>query len=72
MAALRYFIWENADFFRVFASEGLYRRRGDVRGHPGAPHHRVARPGAPAPPPGVVASWPLSVSSLDSVSRREK
>jgi hypothetical protein len=28
--------------------------------------------GAPAPPPGVVASWPLSVSALDSVSCRGK
>jgi hypothetical protein len=28
--------------------------------------------GAPAPPPGVVASWPLSVSALDSLSCWEK
>jgi hypothetical protein len=28
--------------------------------------------GAPVPPPGVVASWPLSVSALDSVSCRKK
>jgi hypothetical protein len=61
---LRNFIWENADFFRVFASEPLYRRRGDVRGHQGGPHHVVARPGVdrrhqvvwppPGPPPSLL------------------
>jgi hypothetical protein len=30
---------------RVFCPEALYRRRGIVRGQPGAPHTRVARPG---------------------------
>jgi hypothetical protein len=44
-----------------FASEALNRRRGDVRGGPGGPHHRVACPGVhprhplvwfpPGPPP---------------------
>jgi hypothetical protein len=29
---------------RVFRPEALYRRRGVVRGQPGAPHTRVARP----------------------------
>jgi hypothetical protein len=57
----------DADCFRVFASEGIYRRKGDVRGHPGCPHHMVAWPGGPAPPHGVAASWPSSVSALDSV-----
>jgi hypothetical protein len=59
---LRNFIWENADLFRVFASEAFYRRMGDVRRHPGAPHHRVARPGVHPrhqvvwPPPGPPSS----------------
>jgi hypothetical protein len=30
--ALQNFTGENADCFRVFATEALYRRRGDVRG----------------------------------------
>jgi hypothetical protein len=34
-----------ADSSRVFHPEALYRRRGVVRGQPGAPHTRVARPG---------------------------
>jgi hypothetical protein len=34
--AMRNFIYENADSFRVFASDDFYRRRGDVRGHQGA------------------------------------
>jgi hypothetical protein len=33
------------DSFRVFHPEALYRRRGVVRGQPGAPHTRVVRPG---------------------------
>jgi hypothetical protein len=44
-AALWNFTGKNDNQFRVFASETLYRRRGDVRGHPGAPHPRVAHPG---------------------------
>jgi hypothetical protein len=35
-AVMRNFSWMDADLFRVFASEALYRRRGDVRGHQGA------------------------------------
>jgi hypothetical protein len=31
--------------FRVFRPEASYRQRGVVRGQPGAPHTRVARPG---------------------------
>jgi hypothetical protein len=54
------FIGENADWFRVFMSEGLYRRKGDVRGRTRGPHHLVARPDGgrhpmvclpPSPPP---------------------
>jgi hypothetical protein len=48
---LQNFLWMDADSFRVFASEGIYRRKGDVRGHPGDPHHLVARPG------GTHATW---------------
>jgi hypothetical protein len=44
-AALWNFSWTDADSFRVFASEGIYRRKGDVRGHPGGPHHLVVQPG---------------------------
>jgi hypothetical protein len=40
--ALRNFSWMDADSFRVFASERIYRRKGDVRGHPKVPHHTVA------------------------------
>jgi hypothetical protein len=63
----------DAHQFRVFASEALYMRRGNVRGQPGAPHLVVARPGGtPAPPYGVPASWPPSVSPSDFISCREK
>jgi hypothetical protein len=44
-AALRNFTRRYANFSRVFASEASYRRRGDVRGHQGVPHHSVAHPG---------------------------
>jgi hypothetical protein len=37
-AALRNFTGRNADWLRVFATEALYRQRGDVRGVPGGPH----------------------------------
>jgi hypothetical protein len=42
---LRNSFWKFADSPRVFRPEALYRRRGVVRGQPGAPHTRVARPG---------------------------
>jgi hypothetical protein len=55
-----------ADSFRVFCPEALYRRRGIVRGQPGAPHTRMARPGpgprhlcvraASGPPPALFRS----------------
>jgi hypothetical protein len=44
-AELRNFFWKIVDSFRVFHPEASYRRRGVVRGQPGAPHTRVARPG---------------------------
>jgi hypothetical protein len=44
-AALRNFTGRNANLFRVFTLETLYRLRGNVRGWPGPPHHRVACPG---------------------------
>jgi hypothetical protein len=48
--------------FRVFASEGIYRRKGDVRGHLGGPHHLVARPGGDSRHPMV---WqPLALLRL--------
>jgi hypothetical protein len=43
-AALRIFSWIDANSFRVFASEGIYRWKSDVRVHPRGPHHLVARP----------------------------
>jgi hypothetical protein len=66
-AALRNFSWMDAHSFRVFTSKAIYRRKGDVRGHPRGPHHGLARPGAPVPPGGVATSVPSSVSALDSV-----
>jgi hypothetical protein len=45
-AALRNFSWMDTDSFRVFASEAIYRWKGDVRGHPRGPHHGLARVGA--------------------------
>jgi hypothetical protein len=67
VVVLQNFLWMDAGLFRVFATEGIYRRKGDVRGWPRGPHLVVVRPGGPAPPHGVAASWPSSVSALDSV-----
>jgi hypothetical protein len=63
-AALRNFSWMDADSFRVLALEGIYRRKGNVRGHPGGPHHLVAWSRgdprhpmvwqAPGPPPSLL------------------
>jgi hypothetical protein len=69
-AALRDISRMDADYFRVFTSEEIYRWKGDVRGHPRGPYHTVARPGAP--PYGVATSVPSSVSALDFVSVLEK
>jgi hypothetical protein len=41
-AALRNFSWMEADSFRVFVSEAIYRRKGEIRGHLRGPHHVVA------------------------------
>jgi hypothetical protein len=47
----------------------LNRRRGGVRGRPGAPHHPLAWPrgGGGTPPPSVVGPWPPSGSPSDFV-----
>jgi hypothetical protein len=45
-AVLRNSSGKNADSFRVFCLEALYRRRGIVRGLPGRPHNGWAWPGA--------------------------
>ena len=66
-AELWNFSWNMTLVFRVFQSGGIYRRKGKVGGHPGGPHHVVARPGGPAPPYGVAASSAHFVSPLDSV-----
>ena len=38
-AELRNFSWMETDSLRVFASGAIYRRKGDVGGRPGGPHH---------------------------------
>jgi hypothetical protein len=63
----RTFRGSRLDSFRVFALEAIYRRKGDVGGRPRGPHHGQARPRGDAPPHGVAALVPSSVSSLDSV-----
>jgi hypothetical protein len=67
VAALQNFSWKEADSFRVFMSEGIYRRKGDVRGHLRGPYHTVVQPEGRAPPYGVASPWLFSVSRLDSV-----
>jgi hypothetical protein len=59
--------------FRVFHPEASYRRRGIVRGQPGAPHTRVAWPG-PGPRHLCVraASGPPPAFFRSSGSFREK
>jgi hypothetical protein len=66
-AALRNFLWTETRLFRVFASERIYRQKGDVRGWTRGPHHLVVRPGEATPPYGVASPWPSSVFALDSV-----
>jgi hypothetical protein len=66
VVALQNFSWMEANSFRVFTLGAIYRRKGDVRWHPGGPHHTMARLGG-APPYGVAASVPSSVSALDSI-----
>jgi hypothetical protein len=62
-AELRNCFWKIDDSFRVFCPEASYRRRGVIRGQPGAPHTRVAQPG-PGPRHLCVraASGPLRLS----------
>jgi hypothetical protein len=70
-----------ADSPRVFHPEASYRQRGIVRGQPGAPHTRVARPGpgpchlcvrvASGPPSGslsVFGKLPKKIRLLELVS----
>jgi hypothetical protein len=71
-AVLRNFSGRNANSFRVFASEALYRRRGDVRGHQGGPHPLVARPGVDLRHPMVCLAPGCPLSLLWTPSRVEK
>jgi hypothetical protein len=65
---LQYVSWKSVRALRVFATKGIYRRKGDVRGGARGPHHLVARPGGGPrgpmvrPPPGSPSSllWTLS------------
>jgi hypothetical protein len=62
-----------ADSPRVFHPEALYRRRGIVRGQPGAPHTRWAWPGAGSRPLHVrAASGPPPALIRSSGSFQEK
>jgi hypothetical protein len=72
-AALRNCSGKNANCFRVFCPEALYRQKGVVRSGPGAPHHRWARPG-PRPCPLVVraASGPSLAPVWSSILFQEK
>ena len=54
-AALRNSSWNMTCFFRVYASGGINRRRGNVGGAPRGPNHQAARWG-PLPRRPVV--WP--------------
>jgi hypothetical protein len=68
-AALRNFSWKDADSFRVFTMEGIYRRKGDVRGRLRGPHHGLAWLGVDprhqvvwpprCPPPSLLWTPPL-------------
>jgi hypothetical protein len=63
-AELRNCSGKNADSFRVFRPEALYRRRGIVRGAARAPSHVGGTTrGQAASPYCVGPSWPHSVSS---------
>jgi hypothetical protein len=52
------------DFPRIFRPEASYRRRGNVRGGPGAPDTRVARPRPGPRQPYVREACGPSPSSL--------
>jgi hypothetical protein len=72
-AELRNSFWKIADSLRVFRPKTLYRRRGVVRGQPGAPHTRVARPGpGPCQPCVRAASGPPPALFRSSGSFRGK
>jgi hypothetical protein len=72
---------KNVDWFRVLAPKGTYRRKGGVKGGPGAPHQRVVRPevhprhplvwwvpGPPSGSPSVFVSCPGKIRGLGFVS----
>jgi hypothetical protein len=63
-AELQNCFWKIAESPRVFHPEALYRRRGNVRGHPGAPHTGAVRPGPGLRQPYVRAASGPSPSSL--------
>jgi hypothetical protein len=72
-AELRNYSGNFADSPRVFHPEALYRRRGVVRGQPGVPHTRWARPGAEPRPLRVrAASGPPSALFRSLGSFQEK
>jgi hypothetical protein len=72
-ATLRNCSGKNADCSRVFRREAFYRRRGIVRGPPGWPHHRWARPGArPRPLMVSLPSGPPPALFRSSSFVREK
>ena len=54
---LRNSSWNIVDCSRVFATEGIYRRRGDVGGVPRGPPHRAACPPSWPPQPMEWRSW---------------
>jgi hypothetical protein len=64
---LQFVSWKSVRSLRVFPTKGIYRRKGDVRGGPGAHTTWWRGQGWPAPPYGAAASWSSSVSPLDSV-----
>jgi hypothetical protein len=72
-AALQNCSGKNADCFRVFRREALYRRRGVVRSGPGGSHHGWARPGArPCPLMVRLPSGPPPALFWSSSFIREK
>jgi hypothetical protein len=44
-SGLQYVSWKDVRASRVFATKGIYRQKGDVRGGAMGPHHLVARRG---------------------------
>jgi hypothetical protein len=71
VAALQNFLSMEAGRFRVFASEGLYRRKAMLEGGPGA-HTTWWRGQGGAPPYGLASPWLPSGSPSDSVSGQKK